>query len=240
MANTSTKQSILQSLLHKGESSAQSLAQELDLSPQAIRRHLKDLETAGLVTHVEVLPQGLGRPQHHYHLSPAGRAQFPTQYDEFALSLLDTLAETVGKEQVTSILHKQWHRKALTYRELLGELPPEQRVAQLVELRRAEGYMADWYVLPPTAAGPQFMLTEHNCAISTVAESFPSICGHELQMFMTALPDAQVQRTHWLIDGETRCGYLIQFHLGVGLPAQPPGQDNQKQQAHPPSEGILV
>jgi DeoR family suf operon transcriptional repressor len=51
---------------------------------------------------------------------------------------------------------------------------------------------------------------EHNCAISNVAESFPSVCGHELEMFAAVLPDCTVERTHWIINGEHRCGYLVQ------------------------------
>jgi DeoR family suf operon transcriptional repressor len=54
-----------------------------------------------------------------------------------------------------------------------------------------------------------FIFTEYNCAIAHVAESFPSVCGHELEMFATVL-DCPVERTHWMVDGEHRCGYLIQ------------------------------
>ena len=41
---TSTKQDILEYLLKQGQATAQNLAQALDISPQAIRRHLKDLQ----------------------------------------------------------------------------------------------------------------------------------------------------------------------------------------------------
>jgi DeoR family transcriptional regulator, suf operon transcriptional repressor len=36
------------------------------------------------------------------------------------------------------------------------------------------------------------------------------VCDHELEMFAVALQDCQVERTHWLVNGEHRCGYLIQ------------------------------
>jgi DeoR family transcriptional regulator, suf operon transcriptional repressor len=54
-----------------------------------------------------------------------------------------------------------------------------------------------------------YILAEHHCAISEVAESYPSICGHELEMFSIVLPDCTVERTHWINKGEHRCGYLI-------------------------------
>ncbi len=214
--HTSTKQDILQFLLKHGQATAQTLADALDISPQAVRRHLKDLEADALIVHQSV-QEGTGRPTHVYELSQTGRAQFPANYDRFALSLLDTLAETVGEEGVGSILRKQWQRKALEYRQQLGKGSLRDRVERLASLRRAEGYMAEWYPVETSKPGAtaQFMLTEHHCAIFSVAESFPSVCGHELEMFAAALPDCVVERTHWINEGEHRCGYLIQARLDV-------------------------
>ncbi len=208
----STKQDILQYLLKEDRATAQALAETLAISPQAIRRHLKDLEEEGAIEYKSV-STGMGRPQHIYQLSPKGRDRFPNRYGEFAVSLLDTLAETVGQEQVSNILQKQWERKAIEYRDRIGKGSLEQRVAKLVEFRQSEGYMAEWYLLEPGEinqnATEQFILKEHNCAISNVAESFPSVCGHELEMFAAVLPDCTVERTHWINDGEHECGYLI-------------------------------
>lgn len=204
----STKQDILQYLLKHGQATAQELADTLEVSPQAIRRHLKDLEAEDLISHEQV-SAGMGRPQHVYQLSRKGREQFPNHYGEFAVSFLDTLKETLGQEQASSVLRKHWERKALEYRQRVGKGSLRERVAKLVELRRAEGYMAEWYPLEDSERASQFMLTEHNCAISHVASSFPSVCGHELEMFAVALDGSQVERTHWIINGEHRCGYLI-------------------------------
>jgi DeoR family suf operon transcriptional repressor len=209
----STKQDILLYLARQDQPSAHDLAEHFDISVQAVRRHLKDLEDEGLIEH-EAIQLGMGRPNYVYQLSKKGRDRLPAQYDDFALSLLDTLAETVGKDQVSDILRKQWERKALDYRHQLGNGSLKERVAILVELRKAEGYMAEWYPVEPTSpdATPdsRFIVTEYNCAISQIAESFPSVCGHELEMFQIALHDCKVERTHWLVNGEHRCGYLIQ------------------------------
>lgn len=224
---SSTKQDILEYLLKHSQATAFELAAILEVSPQAIRRHLKDLETEELVLFSTPEQPGMGRPQHIYHLSRQGREHlrhseserrrrtggdfYTDGYGEFAVSLLDTLAETVGRDQVKSILQKQWQRKAQEYRERLGNGSLEERVANLVELRKAEGFMAECHLVeehdsPP---GKCFILMEHHCAISNVAESFPSVCGHELEMFAAVLPDCTVERTHWIINGEHRCGYLV-------------------------------
>ncbi len=205
----STKEEILHHLLTEGGAKAQDLAESLSISPQAIRRHLKDLEDEGAIAHRSV-QEGMGRPQHIYELTPQGRDRFPHRYDDFAVSLLDTLTETVGREQVGSILQKQWQRKAIAYREQVGTGSLGDRVSRLVDLRRQEGYMAQWYELEPdNGSGLRYLICEYNCAISNVAESFPSVCGHELEMFAQILPDCRVERTHWQIEGEHQCGYLI-------------------------------
>ncbi|MBI1240334.1 iron-sulfur cluster biosynthesis transcriptional regulator SufR [Umezakia ovalisporum] len=216
---TSTKQDILEYLLKGSQATAFELAEVLDVSKQAIRRHLKDLEVEGLVFYSSV-QVGMGRPQHIYQLSRRGRSYLQLslnhhqsdRYGEFAVSLLDTLAETVGRDQVSSILQKQWERKAEEYRYRLGNGSLKERVANLVDLRKGEGFMAEYYAVE-SSQDHSFIFIEHNCAISDVAESFPSICGHELEMFAAVLPDCQVERTHWIINGEHRCGYLLQARL---------------------------
>lgn len=200
----STKQDILHYLLKRGRGTAQSLAETLAISPQATRRHLKDLEAEGLIEH-QSIQSGMGRPQYVYQLSSQGRHRFPHRYGEFAISFLDTLRETVGEGQVSEVLRKQWERKAAEYRKRLGKAPLRQRMAKLVELRRQEGYMAELH-----SVGEKFVLAEHHCAISEVAESYPTICGHELEMFAAILPDCTVERTHWINQGEHNCGYLIE------------------------------
>lgn len=221
---TSTKQGILQYLLKQGQATAQEMAQYLGISPQAIRRHLKDLQAAGSIDQEvakgwpERTGQTMGRPQYLYQLSRQGRDRFGNSHAEFAVSLLDTLAETVGKDQVSSILRKQWERKAKVYRDRLSAGSLRERVATLVELRKAEGYMAEWHPVETDGTVPEksekapssrFILVEHNCAIADVASSFPTVCGHELEMFAAVLPDCLVERTQWIIDGEHRCGYSI-------------------------------
>jgi len=204
-AKHDTKNDILQHLLKRGEVTAQDLAEKLDISPQAIRKHLKDLETEGLIYHTaEQL--GMGRPQFIYALTAAGRDRFPDSYNQFAVNFLDTLIDTLGKEQVSEVLHKQWQRKAQHYKSQLGDDSLKQKLEKLAEIRRAEGYVTEWF---PVENTQNFIFTEYNCAIAHVAESFPSVCGHELEMFATVL-DCPVERTHWMVDGEHRCGYLIQ------------------------------
>jgi DeoR family transcriptional regulator, suf operon transcriptional repressor len=213
---TSTiREDILRFLLKRGTATAGAIADHLEVTPQAIRRHLKTLEASELIEY-QSAQEGIGRPNHLYQLSRKGREHFPDQYDQFALSLLNTVASTLGPEQVGKLLKHQWQNKAREYRDKLGQAPLKERMQALVKLRQAEGYMAECY--PATEADSDesssvdesaFVITEYNCAIAHIAESYPTVCGHELAMFAIALPDCSVERTHWLVNGEHQCGYLV-------------------------------
>lgn len=204
----STKHDILEYLLKHGQVKAVQLAESLQISPQAVRRHLKDLEDEGLIEHLS-RQEGMGRPNYLYGLSRAGRDRFPSRYSDFAVSFLDALVETAGEGQVEAVLRNQWRKKALDYRDRLGQGSLEQRLFRLVDLRKEEGYMAE--VIPAVEQEQEgFLLMEHHCAIAEVAESFPVVCGNELEMFEEILPDCTVKRTQWINEGEHQCGYIIQ------------------------------
>lgn len=203
-ATTETKQEILELLLKHGELRAQNLADCLQISPQAIRRHLNELEAEGLVSYTAEVVD-MGRPQHIYRLTKKGRDRFPAGYDQFTVSFLGTLAESLGKEQLEEVLAREWQKKAQAYRQQIGGGSLGDKIQKLAKLRQAEGYITDWYAIEGTG---DFIYTEYNCVIASVAESFPAVCSHELEMF-SAIFDQPVERTHWLVNGEHRCGYLI-------------------------------
>lgn len=217
----SSKDSILQYLLKENKASVQTIAQVMDISPQATRRHLKELQDQGLIEK-DVIKITTGRPQHFYYLSRKGRDRFPQNYGEFALSFLNTLAETVGENQVSKVLAKQWQRKAENYRQYITGKTLKHRVSQLVEIRKEEGYMAELFCVEKESIDlenqQQFVLSEHNCAISDVAESYPQVCGHELEMFASLFPECEVERTNWIKEGEHRCGYLIKEIIKNKIP----------------------
>ena len=105
------------------------------------------------------------------------------------------------------MLHKQWQRKAESYKSQLGAGSVRHKLEKLAEIRRAEGYVTEWFPVESTA---NFVFTEYNCAIAHIVKTFPNVCGHELEMFAVALKHSRVERTHWMVDGEHCCGYLIE------------------------------
>ena len=71
-----------------------------------------------------------------------GRDRFPNRYGDFASLFLGYFGGNSRPRASDSVLRKQWQRKATDYRRLVGTGSLRRRVTKLVELRRAEGYMA--------------------------------------------------------------------------------------------------
>ncbi|RMD68292.1 MAG: winged helix-turn-helix transcriptional regulator, partial [Cyanobacteria bacterium J149] len=142
---SSSKEAILQYLLKETQASAQNIAEAMNISTQATRRHLKDLQERGLIEY-DLIRVKTGRPQYLYSLSRQGRDRFPQNYGEFAVSFLDTLTETVGENEVSRVLQKQWEKKADNYRKFMEGKSLEEKVTQLVKMRKEEGYMAELFI----------------------------------------------------------------------------------------------
>lgn len=183
---------------------AKELAGRLGVSLNAVRHHLKELETEGLVEY-EREHRGVGAPAFAYRLSTSGQALFPRRYEETLTSVLDQMVELNGREAAVALLES--HFAGLT-RRLQGELAgstPDERLRALSRVLSEEGYMAE-----VGTRGGQATLTEHNCAIPAVAQRFPEICAAELR-FLADVLGAEVDRREHMLSGCSACEYHVRF-----------------------------
>ncbi len=96
-ADAPTRQRVARSILELGPSTAAALAERLDLTPAAVRRHLDQMVDSGAAEAREQRVRGTrgrGRPAKVFVLTPAGRDQFEQQYDDLAAQALRFLAQT--------------------------------------------------------------------------------------------------------------------------------------------------
>src|SRR5205085_7437998 len=81
----------------------------------------------------------------------------------------------------------------------------EEKVGLLAEARTREGYMAEFW-----KDGDSFMLVENHCPICVAATACQGFCRSELDTFRQVLgPDASVERTEHIVQGDRRCAYRI-------------------------------
>jgi DeoR family transcriptional regulator, suf operon transcriptional repressor len=197
--------SILLELKRAQRSTARDLASRLNVSLNAVRHHLKELEAQELVEY-ERRHQGVGAPAFAYRLTPTAEALFPRRYEATLNELLDHVVEREGRAAAVSVLEARY---ATLTRRLQGELvgvAPAERMAAVARLLTEEGYMAE-----ASATSSGGILVEHNCAIQAVAERFPEICAAEAR-FLAAVLGAEVDRQEHILSGCSACEYRVRFN----------------------------
>lgn len=208
-----TRDGVLAVLLREGEATAAELAELLNVSVQAMRRHLRSLEDDALVE-ASTSAAGPGRPTNHWRLTSQGQERFGDSSETFALDLLHSMAAHLPQETIASLMAQQAEEKARHYRSQIGSGPLEERLERLIELRRAEGYVADLSPDPSEEATPgAWTIREHHCSVIRIAEEFPQVCDQELQLLRLTFPDCQIERVHWRLQEGHSCGFRLQPHF---------------------------
>jgi DeoR family transcriptional regulator, suf operon transcriptional repressor len=198
-----TRRAILVALKRKGPQRAQDLAAGLDLTVAAVRQQLGRLEADGLVAHRRDA-DGRGRPTHVYELTPLADTLFPKRYGDLTAELLSYLGGA-DSEQVDNLFEQRRRRRLSDARPRLDSRSLEEQVAELTAILDEDGYLADVERLDEGG----WRITEHNCAILSVAKGFRQACSSELSFIRDALPGAEVQRVAHLMDGAHVCAYEI-------------------------------
>lgn len=183
---------------------AKEVAARLGMSLNAVRHHLKELETDGLVQY-ERQHRGVGAPTFAYHLTAAGEALFPRRYEATLTELLDYVVRRDGRASAVAVLEARYDALARRLEDELAGATPSERMAAVARLLSEEGYMAEG-----TASSATGTLIEHNCAVQAVAERFPEICAAEAR-FLAAALGGEVDRRGHILSGCSACEYRVHF-----------------------------
>jgi len=191
---------------------AKELAAGFGLTPNALRRHLKELESEGLVRCARQV-RGVGGPVLAYSVTEAGEALFPRAYDATLGSVLELVREQRGAEGVVELFREQWERLAGDAKSELASLPLNERAQLLSELLTSNGYMAE-----ASAGGTsEALIREHNCVLRAVAERFPEVCVAE-ERFLAEFLGAAVERRKHIASGASCCEYCVTESVSTKAP----------------------
>ena len=198
-----TRQMIMRILKREGSVGADRLAGEIGITLSGARQHLTALEQDGLIAH-RLERTGPGRPRHWYELSPTGDSLFPRHYGALTTELLSYVQDE-DPEMVERIFARRGQRRLEgAQRRMQGLAFPDQ-VRVLAQILDEDGYLADFR----QDADGSFVITEHNCAVLTVAMRYSHACSSELDFLVRALPNAGVVRIAHRINGAHVCAYRI-------------------------------
>jgi len=201
-----TRRAILNLLKRNGPLDVAAVSRELGLTAAAVRLQLTRLEEDGLLRHTDEVPEGgrRGRPRHVYELTQAAEALYPKRYGDLTTELLGYLGGP-DDPRVDELFEQRRRRRVAGALPRTADLPFDEQVAALTTILDEDGYLADAERLPDGS----WRITEHNCAILTVAHGFSQACASELAFIREALPGATVRRVAHLMDGAHVCAYVV-------------------------------
>ncbi|WP_394347278.1 helix-turn-helix transcriptional regulator [Streptomonospora litoralis] len=204
-AENGTRARVARLILEHGPITAATLGERLGLTPAAIRRHLDNLMSEGMVEARDSRTRGRrgrGRPARLFAITEAGRDAFVHGYDDLAASALRFLAEKAGSQAVAEFARRQVADLERRYRPMLAAAPPQQRIRLLAEALSNDGYAASAGEAPAPGGGDQ--LCQHHCPVAHVATEFPELCEAEVEVFERLL-GTPVRRLATIAHGDGVC-----------------------------------
>lgn len=214
-ANHSTRNAIVALIKHRGEAGMKEISTSMGISKMAVSKHLSNLERDQLVQK-RVIRAGVGRPEYRYSLTPNAHYLFPTSYPYIALSALSFIEDEMGNEAVHEFFDRRRRELVDRYSKRMRDLPYEERIKELARVREEEGFLAETNRLQDGT----MVLIEHNCPLMTVASKYGLACTAELSLFKQLLGEG-VERTHWMVNGEHVCRYIIRKGTEPQAQSQP-------------------
>lgn len=209
------KDQILHLLKMQGAQTATALAEQLQVSPMAIRQHLQTLKASHWVNYQEER-RSLGRPVKLWQLTPDAAQSlhcFPDSHPDLMVDLLCSVEAVFGAEGLDRLLSDRSRRQIQTYRSRLAELALrslnfnwQHRVQAIAHLRTQEGYMAEVIDQPEDT----LLLIENHCPICIAAQACPKLCNTELEVFRSVMGSTvTVERVEHILQGDRRCAYRV-------------------------------
>jgi predicted ArsR family transcriptional regulator len=158
------------SLLRRGTSTVNEMAEALSLTDNAIRAHLAVLERDGLVQVSGTRP-GTRRPTSTYALTPEAEQLFPKIYGPVLRHLVEVLSERLPARKVDEIVRDAGQRMAENQRLAVTGKGLRERIRQTVAVLREWGGMAELEETNGRAAIRCF-----DCPVAVAAAGHPEIC----------------------------------------------------------------
>ncbi len=193
---------MVRSILENGPSTAAALAERLELTAAAVRRHLDLLLEEGIVESREERVYGSrrrGRPARVFCLTDTGRDGLDHQYDALAVDALRFLSETGGEEAVTAFARRRMESLEGEFDELAAARPELSPAQVLAEVLSQRGFAAAVRQLPMAE-----QLCQQHCPVAHVAAEFPQLCEAETEVIGQIL-GRHVQRLATIAHGDGVC-----------------------------------
>jgi len=189
-------------LRRKGPASAEVIAAELGVTPNAVRQHLTNLERDGLVTSASVHNKR-GRPSLEFSLTDRADGVFPKRYGQLATMVLSELQAMAGPEVLDDLFRRIALRHSEIMREGMEGLGFSEKLDRLLGWINRAGTLAE---AEETEDGIRVSI--HNCPFRNTALRYPQVCTITPHL-MVDLLDVEVSQTSSIHRQDPYCSFVI-------------------------------
>ncbi|MFL6556876.1 MAG: helix-turn-helix transcriptional regulator, partial [Bacillus sp. (in: firmicutes)] len=134
---------IVHAIKSNGASSMSELASLLDISGEAVRQHLLNLEKDGWIIRIAEKQNGIGRPHIRYRLTTAGEHLFEKNYDHLTIEVLDTLVKNLGENALKDVLAAMIEERVREWEPKLAGLNTIERLNVLKDFYSKDDFYMD-------------------------------------------------------------------------------------------------
>jgi predicted ArsR family transcriptional regulator len=203
IAGRSTRMEVLELLRRKGRSSAETISNDLGVTPNAVRQHLTNLEREGLVVS-QPERSGRGRPSLLFGLTERADAVFPKRYGQLATMVLQEVQEMGGPDALDEVFARVAARHAGALERDLDGLDFDEK------LRRVVAWIGRAGTLVEQAESPEGVkITIHNCPFRNTALKFPQVCTITPQL-ISRLTEAAISQADSIHRHDPYCSFVVQ------------------------------
>lgn len=229
------KDEITALIARHGPITAGDIAEYLQVTPAAVRRHLDGLQADGVIDVWEggaAAPPRRGRPAKAYVMAAASRAEVSSQYADLAVKACEFIREHLGEEGLMQFARQLVVQDAdrLAAAVAAAGDDPDARVQALADALNDAGHASSARgvsvesVHASDKVAPGIQLCQGQCPVHSVATRVPQICHAETEMFSQLL-GTPVRRLATLAQGDRVCT----THIGLVSPgANRPAEDSPR------------
>ena len=202
IAGRSTRMEVLELLRRKGRSSAETIANDLGLTTNAVRQHLTNLERDGFVVS-QPERSGRGRPSLQFALTERADSVFPKRYGQLATMVLQEVQEMGGPEALDELFARVAARHADAIEKDMVGLDFDEKLRRVVAWIGRAGTLAEQTETPEGVK-----VTIHNCPFRNTALKFPQVCTITPQL-ISRLIGTNVSQSDSIHRHDSFCSFVV-------------------------------
>lgn len=206
-----TRERILTQIIQQRGARVEELAEALDISAPAVRRHLDHLRADGLIE-VRHVRQATGRPYHEFHPTELAMGSLPDGYARLLAGLLPAL--DAHASVAAALSHEMAATVAARHSNEVSAVSTAEVVAQVTESLRGEGILEAWQ-----EQDDGYHLVNGTCPYLQAAELSRLPCESDRQA-IALLVGADVEQIARIVDGAPICEYLVRHEQDGAHPVE--------------------